>query len=79
MTLSKKSVVTLLVALAIVVGAFVLGCTKGRSTAQDQKKVIKPVVVTEPVRMESSRNSEISNRCSIDKNDRHLVLFLHWT
>jgi len=53
MTLLKKSVVAWIVALAIVVAAFVLGCTKGTPGAQDQKKVIKPVVVTEPVKWDT--------------------------
>jgi len=53
MALSKKSVVILSVSLAIVLGTFVLGCTKGTSTAQDQKNVMKPVVVTEPVKWDT--------------------------
>ena len=51
MKLSNRSTVKWI--LAIGIGAIVLGCTKGSHAPQDQKKVIKPVVVTEPVKWDT--------------------------
>jgi 3-phytase len=53
MTRSKQYALIWILTLGVGVGAFVLGCTKGTPTPQDQKKVIKPVVVTEQVKWDT--------------------------
>ena len=53
MKLSNRSGTNRILVLAIIVGAFVLGCSRGTPPPQDQKKVIKPVVVTEKVKWDT--------------------------
>jgi len=53
MTGSKQKAIIWILTLGVGVGAFVLGCTKGSPTPQHQKKVIKPVVVTEQVKWDT--------------------------
>jgi 3-phytase len=50
---SKLYAISWILTLGAGVGAFVLGCSGGKQDTLDQKKVIKPVVVTEPVKWDT--------------------------
>jgi 3-phytase len=53
MTRSRRNITLWILAVSVGLGAFVFGCTRGNESPQARKNVIKPVVVTEPVKWDT--------------------------